>query len=264
MLQGWIAQEENGGQKLQAYWRNGAFAEKILCPVENVHGIPEELLEQYGAGKLAWLTCTLVPYGGLLAGGLEAGQCVMIQPATGHFGTAAVAVAIAMGASSVFAVGRNKSVLDELVKKFGARVKPVVVTGTESDKEVYASLEVDMSLNLYPPGSRTDAIVHGLSALKSGGTLVLMGGVLEPIPIPYMEVMLKSITIKGQFMYPRSAVAKMIGLVEAGLLDLNAFDEKMFKLMMYSKPWSLRLPRETGGGYIKLFWNLELLALEIS
>jgi alcohol dehydrogenase len=57
-----------------------------------------------------------------------------------------------------------------------------------------------------------------------------MGGVLEPIPIPYMEVMHKSITIKGQFMYPRSAVTKMIGLVEAGLLDLNVFDEKPFKL----------------------------------
>jgi len=154
----------------------------------------------------------------------------MIQPATEHFGAAAVAVAVAMGASSVFAVGGNKSVLDELVKKFGARVKPVVVTGKESEKEVYASLEVDMSLNLYPPGSPTDAILYGLSALKSGRTLVLMGGVLEPIPIPYIEVMHKSITIKGQFMYPRSAVPKMIGLAEAGLLDLNVFDKKKFNL----------------------------------
>jgi len=212
MLQGWIAQEENGGQKLQAYWRNGSFAEKILCPMENVHAIPETLLQKYGRWKLAWLSSALVPYGGLLAGGLEAGQRVIVQPATGHFGAAAVAVAIAMGASSVLAVGRNKGVLEELVKKFGARVKPVVITGKASDKETYASLDVDMSINLYPPGSPTDAIVYGLSALKSGGTLVLMGGVLEPIPIPYMEVMRKSITIKGQFMYPRSAVPKMIGL----------------------------------------------------
>src|SRR5271170_581294 len=27
MLQGWIAQEETGGQKLEAYWRRGAFAQ---------------------------------------------------------------------------------------------------------------------------------------------------------------------------------------------------------------------------------------------
>jgi alcohol dehydrogenase len=230
MLQGLFALEENGGQKLQAYWRNGAFAEKLLCPVENVYPMPETLLEKYGAGKLAWLNTTLVPYGGLLAGGLEAGQRVMVQPATGHFGAAAVAVAVAMGASAVFAVGRNQGVLDELVKKFGPRVKPVVVTGRDSDEEVYASLEADMTLNLYPPGSPTDAIIYGLMALKPGGTLVLMGGVQDVIPIPYSELMRNSITIKGQFMYPPSAVLKMIGLVEAGLLDLNAFDEKMFKM----------------------------------
>jgi len=51
-------------------YRSIGVAEKILCPVGNVHGIPEELLERYGVGKLSWLTSTLVPYGGLLAGGI--------------------------------------------------------------------------------------------------------------------------------------------------------------------------------------------------
>ena len=230
MLQGLIALEEDGGQKLQAYWRHGAFAEKLLCPLENVHPIPERLLEKYGPGKLTCLGSTLVPYGGLLAGGLEPGQRVMIQPATGHFGAAAVAAAVAMGASAVFAVGRNRGVLYELVKRFGERVKPVVTTGTESDKDVYAQLDLDMTLNLYPRGVPADGVVHGLSALKSGGTLVLMGGGQEAIPIPYSDLMHNCITIKGQYMHPRSTVPKMIRLAEVGLVDLNVFDEKRFKL----------------------------------
>src|SRR5579859_5590419 len=92
ILQGLFAQKENGGQKLQEYYRNGSWAEKILVPVENVHPIPEELLEQYGAAKLTEMNTAVVPYGGLLAGELEPGEKVMIQPATGHFGAAGVAV----------------------------------------------------------------------------------------------------------------------------------------------------------------------------
>jgi alcohol dehydrogenase len=155
----------------------------------------------------------------------------MIQPATGHFGGAAVAVAIAMGASAVLAVGRNNKVLNDLVAKFGPRVKPVVVEGNPSDKDVYGSLEpVDMTLNMYPPGTPSANVGYGLSALKSGGTLVLMGGVRDDVAIPYSEMMLRNLVVKGQFMYPPSAVKKMIGLIEAGLLDLNAFEEKAFKI----------------------------------
>ena len=85
--------------------------------MENVHPIPESLLERYGVGKWAWLSTTLVPYGGFLAGTLEAGQRDMVQPATGHFGAAAVAVAIAMGASTVFAAGNVLNAWSEICAK---------------------------------------------------------------------------------------------------------------------------------------------------
>ena len=104
-------------------------------------------------------------------------------------------------------------------------MKPEVITGKESNKEVYASLEVDITLNLYPPGSATDTIGNGLPPLKPGGTLVLMVGGSRCHPSSVLGVD-ASITVKGQFMYPPSAVPKMIGLVEAGLLDLNAYDER--------------------------------------
>ena len=74
MLQGLFAAEQNGGQKLQSYWRNGAFAEKILVPLENIHPLPESLLEKYTPAQLSEINSTLVPYGGLLAGNLEPGQ----------------------------------------------------------------------------------------------------------------------------------------------------------------------------------------------
>jgi len=231
MLQGFYAPREEGADTLQKYWRNGAFAEKILVPLENVHPIPEYLFEKYGAAKLSEMSSILVPYGGFLSAGFEPGQSVMIQPATGNFGAAGVPAALAMGASRVYVVGRNSDVLNAFVKRFGPRVKPVVVKGTDEDKNIYAGLEpVDVILNIYPWGAPVESTVHGMAALRRGGTLVLMGGIPDAVPLPYLEMMMKSITVKGQYMYPPSAIRKLVGLIEAGLLDLNAFEEKSFKI----------------------------------
>jgi alcohol dehydrogenase len=171
----------------------------------------------------------------------------MIQPATGHFGAAAVAVAVSMGASAVYAVGRNTSVLNTLVEKLGKRVKPLVITGAKADKDVYGRLQVDMTLNLYPPGSSVENVTYGFPALKAGGTLVLMGGIQEAVAIPYRELMFKCITVKGNFMFPQSAVPKIIALAEAGLLDLDVFEEKSFKLEDVGEAVELSASQENRG-----------------
>ncbi|MER8162897.1 hypothetical protein ABTY51_49300, partial [Streptomyces sp. NPDC094472] len=49
------------------------------------------------------------PYGGLLAGGLAAGETLLVSGATGNLGSSAVAVALAMGAGRVVAPGRNQA-----------------------------------------------------------------------------------------------------------------------------------------------------------
>jgi hypothetical protein len=56
---------------------------------------------------LRWcaLNVLLVPYAGLLAANLQAGETVLISGATGNFGSAGVAVALAMGAGCVVAPG---------------------------------------------------------------------------------------------------------------------------------------------------------------
>ena len=46
----------------------------------------------------------VVPYGGLVRGRLAAGETVIVNGATGAYGTAAVLVALAMGAGMVTAV----------------------------------------------------------------------------------------------------------------------------------------------------------------
>ena len=62
--------------------------------------------------RWAALTVHAIPYGGLLAGGLAAGETPLVSGATGNLGSSAVA--LAMGAGRVVAPGRNEAALDLL------------------------------------------------------------------------------------------------------------------------------------------------------
>jgi alcohol dehydrogenase len=59
---------------------------------------------------------------------------------------------------------------------------------------------------------------------------VLMGSMIAPLPISYLEVMLNDLEILGQFMYPRNAFIRLIELARSGLLDISAIRTRCFPL----------------------------------
>jgi NADPH:quinone reductase-like Zn-dependent oxidoreductase len=128
-LQGWSARGE-GGLRLQKHFRHGSWAEQMLVPTENVKPIGP--IAEADAVQWCALGTLLVPYGGFLAAKLQAGETVLVSGATGNFGSAAVAVALAMGAACVIAPGRNEKVLEDLARRFGDRLRPVKLSGTRT------------------------------------------------------------------------------------------------------------------------------------
>ena len=75
---------------------------------------PAEGLDAVAAAQLAVLNRAIVPYGGLLRGRLAAGETLLVNGATGAYGTAVVLLGIALGAARVVAAGRNAAALDAL------------------------------------------------------------------------------------------------------------------------------------------------------
>ena len=128
-LQGWSARCE-GGLRLQRYFRHGSFAEQIRVPTEKA--VPIGPIELADAGRWCAMTLCLVPYGGLLAANLRAGETVLISGATGNFGSAGVAVALAWGraASSRRAATRRCWRISSAVS--AVRVRTVKLTGVEA------------------------------------------------------------------------------------------------------------------------------------
>lgn len=235
ILQGWTYRSE-AALPLHRFYHHGSFAEQLALPTENVTPIGD--IDPADAGKWTALGRLLVPYGGLLAGNLQAGETVVVSGATGGFGGAGVAVALAMGAAKVVATGRNRTALDDLGKRFGRRVQPVAMSGDEmTDRQNIAEAAggpIDMVLDFLPREASAAQVRAAIMAVRHGGRIVLMGGLRGPegdLGLNYHWLMHNDITIRGKWMYEREAIPRMISLIRSGLIDLDQFELAEFPLI---------------------------------
>jgi alcohol dehydrogenase len=234
-LQG-LSARGDGGLCLQNYFHHGSFAQQMLIPTENA--VPIGPIDPAEAGRWTALNLLLVPYGGLLAANLKAGETVLVSGATGNFGSAGVAIALAMGAGWVVAPGRNETMLQDLVRRFGPRVRTVNLSGEEAEDQKRiqkaAPGPIDCVLDLLPPSAPTKAVRAAAMAVRQFGKVVLMGGVGmlggDDLSLPYPWIMRNCITIIGQWLCPRQANDGLVKLVQSGLLDLNNWDITTFDL----------------------------------
>ncbi|RYP32437.1 hypothetical protein DL767_005201 [Monosporascus sp. MG133] len=206
-------------------WRNGTWTTHAVVPLENVTPLDEDALLGklgYDVTELAYLTRLSVAYGGMSTISVKAGETVIVGPATGHFGGAAVEVASALGAR-VIALGRNTEVLSRL-KATIPRVETVVLSG-DIDKDtnaIQAFGPADAFVDFTPTGAKNVThISSAIRALRRRGRVALMGGTSEDVPLPYFLVMLNSIEIKGRWMYSRKELRELIKMVENGVLKLG-------------------------------------------
>ncbi len=92
-----------------------------------------------------------------------------------------LAVALAMGAGCVVAPGRNETMLEDLVRRFGTRVRMVKLSGDEDDDRERMKQAVpgpiDCVLDLLPPVASAKTVRTAAMTVREYGRVVLMGGV---------------------------------------------------------------------------------------
>ena len=220
---------------LHRYYHHGSFAEQMLVPTENA--TPIGRIEASDAGRWTALGRLLVPFGGLLAGDLQAGETLVVNGGTGGFGGAGVAVALAMGAGRVVVTGRNAGVLEYLVRRFGQRVRTVRFTGDEAnDRRLIheaADGPIDMVLDFLPREASSAQARAAVLAVKRGGRVILMGGLRGEegnLGLNYDWLMHNETTVRGVWMYGKNAIPRMVQMVRAGLIDLGQFELTEFGL----------------------------------
>lgn len=259
-------------------WRDSTYAEYVKLPLENCFRLDEEKLlglpsspaPPYGGGtgglrysveELLHITSFAVPYGGLRDVGLDVCETVLIAPATGMFGSAAVKVALAMGAN-VIAMGRNASALEQLKSNHlvdttckesggGGRLETVLITNNiQTDTATIASfgLPVDVYFDISPPSaSESTHLRSGILSVRHGGRVSLMGGIKGDVAVPLGYVMHANMTIKGKWMYERDDVLRLIKLVENGRLRVDGGSVKKYALEQWEEAFEIAA-NEAGPG----------------
>jgi len=217
---------------LQARWRDGVFADVAHWPA--ACATPLNGLDDRPATELIGLAKLIVPFGGLQRLDLRGGQTVIINGASGYFGSGAVLLAVAMGAGRVVAVGRKREALEGLAEAFG-RVIPAVVTGDDPAKDLAtirhaAGGAADVALDLLGQARSTSTTLSTLRALRRGGRLVLMGSATAPLELSFGEMLANDWEVVGQFMYDRTAPGQLASLARENLLDLGKIVVTAFKL----------------------------------
>src|ERR1700753_3350601 len=228
VLQGWSARGD-GGRQLMRHYRHGAFASQMMIPTENA--IPLGPLDEADAGRWCALDLLLVPFGGFTAVDLRPGETVLVSGATGNYGSAAVAVALALGAARVVAPGRNEKVLDDLARRVGDRGRTVRLTGESAEDQQRmrsaAAGPIDVVLDMLPPEAGTAVVRTAIMTVREFGRVALMGGVGmlggDELALPYPWLMRNGITVRGQWMFSRVDAPRLISLARSGLLDLSQY-----------------------------------------
>ena len=213
---------------MRGEWRNSTYAEFAKVPLEVCTRLDEEkLCSEKGCGfSIEELTASfapLVPFGGLKDVGLQAGETVIVAPATGNFGQAAVEVALAMGAT-VIAMGRNKEVLAQIADMHPGRVFTVPITGdVQADTAALKSHgPIDVFFDISPPqAAQSTHFKSCMMALSHGARVSMMGGIRDDVGVPYTWVMRNNITLKGKWMYERSDIRALVNMFEKGVFALG-------------------------------------------
>jgi len=219
-------------EALLADWADGTYAEHVLAPQSVLTSL--QGLEGFAASRLAPLSKFAIPLGGLLRGALAPTEALIVNGATGYFGSAAVLLGVALGARVVVAMGRDQAGLARLSEGAGTRLKTVRLTG-DAQTDIQAAKEAaggpaDMGLDIVGRASDANSTLTALHALRRGGRLLLMGSMSVKLPIDYAQMLANNWSIIGNFMYPKDAFRRLIALVTTGALDIDRVEITTFPL----------------------------------
>ena len=225
--------------------RDGAFAEYLVIPAENVWptnpAIPEEMYAIFDPFGNA--THTALSYEVL-------GEDVLITGA-GPIGIMAAAVAKHVGARNVVITDVNEYRL-ELARKMG--ITRAVNVAKENLNDVMAELgmtegfDVGLEMSGAPPAFRTM-----LDTMNHGGRIAMLGIPPSDMSIDWTKVIFKGLFIKG--IYGREMFEtwyKMAALIQSGL-DLSPIITHRFSIDDFQKGFDAM--RSGQSGKVILSWD---------
>jgi alcohol dehydrogenase len=245
-----------GSQGLFEDYPYGGFSEYMTAPAVNLVKLPESISFEQGA-RFGYIGTA---YAGLRRASLEAGQTLVIDGATGTLGLGGTLCALAMGARTIFATGRNRELLAQLKALAPDRIHPVPL-GERSVHDVVMEATdgygVDAVLQCLGPNAPVSNVLDSFSALRRGGKAVSIGGVSDPIPLEPFPLMCQQKSLIGSLWFTPAEGENMAAMADSGTLDLSVFEHEVFKLEQINE--ALHAVDQRHGGFTNVVVNPTLI-----
>ncbi len=205
------------GQRIFSRYADGTLATHVRLPAECVTSI-EPALEKTSMETLCRLGWFGTAHSAFTCSGFQAGGAVAVTGANGVLGSGAVLLALAMGASQVFALGRSTSKLAPL-----AAVDPRVVVSTDPPP----ASSVDLVMSCAAAGG-PELVESCIPSLRPRGSVVILAS-LDPAPRA-AGLVTKNLAVHGSFWFPRSTPSLLVRLIESGQLPVDRIESKVYAL----------------------------------
>lgn len=225
---GYFGFGKNSQNQFDAY-PYGGFSEYVTAPVGNLVKLPDNVTFEQ-ACRFGYLGTA---YSGLRKMNFGRGETLLIDGGTGTLGVGATLLALAMGASSVFATGRDRPRLERLKALDPSRVHVIAAENGSVTEQVMAltgGLGADAMLEALAPNSPAASVMDAFNALRRGGMAVNVGGVSEPLSIPINRLMTTQKSLVGSLWFTTKEAEEMAAMAGAGILRLETFEHEVFSL----------------------------------
>ena len=227
-LRGYFAFRPEGFALLRRH-PHGGFAEYTAIPARHIVKLPPEV-SFAEAARFGYLGTA---YAGLKAGGVTGGSWVLINGVTGTLGVGAVIWALALGATRILGLGRNRDILDRLRQLAPPRIETLAIDDTPVEDWVRArtdGLGADMLLDCTARGSPVAITQAAMAALKPGGITITVGALTGPLPIAPLHFMNHEYGYRGSNWFTEAQGAEMAEMLRAGVADLGCLEHRAFPL----------------------------------
>jgi propanol-preferring alcohol dehydrogenase len=192
--------------------RDGGYAEKIVIPARNLAAIPDGVAIEHAA---VMMCSSATSYHALRKGRLQPGERVAVF-GLGGLGQSAVQLALALGASAVYAVDLNPAKA-ALAAHYGAI--PVAGGSGAVEAIVADSGGVDVALELV---GLAETMRQAVGVLGPQGRAAAVGLAEEPFLIDaYEDLVLREAEIIGVSDHLASELAPLLDIAARGELDLS-------------------------------------------
>jgi alcohol dehydrogenase len=172
-------------------------------------------------------------FSALRFGGVGAGSWLAINGVTGTLGVGAALIALAMGATRILGVGRNREILAAVKALASARIDTFALGDGPIDQWIRSRTEglgVDVLLDCSSRASSATPAAEALAAVKRGGVAITIGALSEPLSIDAIRFMTSRIQLRGSNWFTTGEAQHMAELAGVGALDLGKLATRAYPL----------------------------------